>query len=131
MLKADKRESFIVANVAAKFGDHERFSDVNIRFINVLDQMIDRCRRNKVRIIFLDTPATNLYRERVPARYLESFCEITEWLKTRGCMFLNYWDYPFDERFFYDGDHLNAEGVKEWSPFLVNELTVKCGLSAF
>ena len=100
------RRDFVAQNLADKYGDHERFSDLSTRFLSVLQEIDEMCRSRQIQLVLAETPCACEYRENIPLLYVRHFQQIVETTQDWGIPYLNFSDYPLDRRCFFDIDPL-------------------------
>ncbi len=101
----------------------EKYEDVP----KALEELISFCFENNLSVFFVTLPVHSEYLQYIDKKLLESFIEYNESLsKKYGIPYFNYLkgeQYDFiDEIYFYDPDHLSAEGAKKFTLLLNEEI---------
>lgn len=123
-----KHGSRIYQSHVAKNVDNDGNRIINENEIAAVYEMINLCKNIEATPILITTPYLSEYTEPVlkndPGFY-NDFYEILENIITDTG--IEYWDYQFDNRFtssysfFFNSDHLNRYGAKEFTEILMNK----------
>ncbi|MCX6279514.1 MAG: hypothetical protein NT004_15665 [Bacteroidetes bacterium] len=98
-------------------GKMDEFSSLNVFY---LTKVAELCKERKINLILLNTPMHKYYIENVPDKFKDKFYSL---IKSKKLNLIEFEKLKLDDRCFLpDGDHVNEEGARLTTLFLVNVL---------
>ena len=104
---------------------HQKNDLLNEKSIGYFDNIIDLCKKNKIKLLFVTTPAYHTYRSYLKSELLNNFDKLIskKISNDRNVKYINYLqDKRFDSSDFYDADHLNHLGAAKFSKIIDNDI---------
>ncbi len=80
------------------------------------------CQAKGIRLIIVNTPVHPRYLRAVPQTHIRYTDSLAVSLSRYGAKYWNYSAHPFPDKAFYDYDHLNADGAKQFSRILAQRM---------
>jgi len=112
-LKNDSLQIDKTFKMKHQFNNQESLK-INIAFLNTI---IKKCKKNNVKIIFLDTPLYHTYSSKIPVKTKLQHQELLSNLTNR--FGIQYYDFSNSKRFhlkdFKNDNHLNPDGAKKFT----------------
>lgn len=98
-------------------GKMDGFSSLNVYY---LSKVVELCKERKIKLILLNTPMHKYYIENVPDKFKDKFYSL---IKSKKLNLIEFEKLKLDDSCFLpDGDHVNEEGARLTTLFLVNVL---------
>ncbi len=109
-----------LANVSRHFsksdGTNFGVSSTSVEFLN---KIVAFCQTNNIKLILVGTPLHEKYRENIPSNFEESYAELINTFQKKGVTIYNYSEAVFTDTDFFDVDHLNIKGAKQFTASLI------------
>lgn len=88
-----------------------------------LDSIIELCDSNDIYLYLINMPVTVDYKRSIPKEYRNYFKNISTYAEMhKKTKVLDFSDIAYPSEYFVDEDHLNLEGVKQFSERLKKEI---------
>jgi hypothetical protein len=115
-LHLDRNKLFDQSNVIPQNPsiDHNENSHIHTHSLRYLRMMVDYCLKKKINVFLMRCPQHKLF----PARSNEEQFTLTRLDLFNDIDFLDFNDYPLEDKYYGDSGHLNHHGAKVFSAFL-------------
>lgn len=99
-----------------KSGSEQAYADYQVKY---LKKIVDLCHAKNIELIIVNTPIPDAYYQKIPEKFTSYYYSIMQQFKNK-IQFYDFHAIELPQTDYEDGDHLNSQGAKIFSP-LINE----------
>lgn len=109
---ADKNDVSDYENIIARHyfynDENAGISDLSIQY---LDSVRALCERRNIELLLICTPLHKEYTARIPVNFVSAFEDVKQQMTRKGVPVFDYGQMAFEQSYFLNSDHLNAQGA--------------------